>query len=154
MNAIQRVERWGDVHHPAWLDIVRIALGLLLFMRGVSFISDTDQLVALIGGLKAFNIWTMTAVHYVAFAHLVGGFLIAIGCLTRIAAWFQIPILFVAVFFVNISRGFSYFNSELWLSILTLALLILFAVAGSGRFSADAFMRHYATRDRPSRMKI
>lgn len=152
MNAIQRVERWGDTHHPAWLDIVRIALGLLLFMRGVSFISDTDQLKSLLGGLN-FGLWTMTAVHYVAFAHLVGGLLIALGCLTRIAAWFQVPILFVAVFFVNISRGFSYVNSELWLSLLTLALLLLFAVAGSGRFSADAFMRHYATRERRSRMR-
>ena len=151
MNAIQRLERWGDLHHPAWLDIVRIALGLLLFTRGVSFIGDTDQLKALIGGLNDTSLWTLTAVHYVAFAHLVGGFLIALGCITRVAAWFQIPILFVAVFFVNISRGFSFWNSELWLSILTLALLILFAVVGSGRFSADAFMRYNANKEPRSR---
>lgn len=141
MNAIQRVERWGDSHHPAWLDIVRIALGLLLFIRGVDFISDTDQLLALAGGLKGSNLYVWGAVHYVAFAHLVGGFLIALGCQTRFAAVIQIPILFVAVFFVNIARGFSFFNSELWLSILTLGLLILFAVVGSGKFSADAFMK-------------
>jgi uncharacterized membrane protein YphA (DoxX/SURF4 family) len=144
MNAIQRVERWGDTHHPAWLDIVRIALGLLLFIRGVSFISDTSQLLALSGGLRDSNMYVWFVVHYVAFAHLVGGFLIALGCQTRFAALLQIPILFVAVFFVNISRGFSFFNSELWLSVVTLALLIVFAVVGSGRFSADAFMYHHS----------
>ncbi|MCY7350861.1 MAG: DoxX family protein [Cytophagaceae bacterium] len=142
MNVIQRMEHWGDAHHPAWLDIVRIALGLLLLGRGISFISDTDQLTSLIGGMKGLNIWTMAAVHYVAFAHLVGGFLIACGIMTRFASAVQIPILFVAVFFINILRGFSYLNSELWLSVVTLALLILYVIVGSGRFSADEYLKH------------
>ncbi|MFC0181751.1 Uncharacterized membrane protein YphA, DoxX/SURF4 family [Pseudarcicella hirudinis] len=140
MNTIQRIEHWGDTHHPAWLDILRIALGVLLFLKGVSFIGDTTQLSHLIAGLN-FNIWTVGAVHYVAFAHLVGGILIAIGCLTRVAVAFQLPVLLVAVFYANISQGFSFLNSEFWLSVITLLALILFFVIGSGKFSFDEYAR-------------
>ena len=142
------MEHWGDAHHPAWLDFVRIALGLLLLGRGVSFISDTDYLSSLIGSMKGLNMWTMAAVHYVAFAHLVGGFMIALGIMTRFASAVQIPILFVAVFFINVSQGFSYFNSELWLSIVTLALLIVYVIVGSGKFSADEHMKHQERKKR------
>jgi uncharacterized membrane protein YphA (DoxX/SURF4 family) len=45
-----------------------------------------------------------------------------------------------AVFFVNITKGFSFLNSELWLSILVMALLVLFAIWGSGKYSLDNLM--------------
>ena len=140
MNVVHRIERWGDTHHPAWLDIVRIGLGVLLFVKGISFISDTTRLAQLVNGLN-FDLWSVMAVHYVAFAHIFGGFLIALGCLTRLACILQIPILFFAVFFVNLRMGFSYLNSELWLSVITLLLVIVFTVAGSGKFSMDEWMR-------------
>ncbi|HEV7349129.1 DoxX family protein [Telluribacter sp.] len=140
MNVIHRIEHWGDTHHPAWLDMVRIGLGVLLFVKGISFISDTTHLSQLVGGLH-FDLYSVMAVHYVAFAHIFGGFLIAMGCLTRLACLFQLPILLFAVFFVNLRMGFSYLNSELWLSVLTLLLVIVFTVAGSGKFSMDEWMK-------------
>ncbi len=142
MNTIQRIEHWGDTHHPAWMDILRIALGLLLFMKGVSFISDTSQISELVSDMN-FALSSVIAVHYVAFAHLMGGFLIALGCQTRLAVIFQLPILIAAVFFVNITRGFSYLNSELWLSLTTLILLMVFLVIGSGKFSMDEWMKNH-----------
>jgi putative oxidoreductase len=142
MTTLQRIEHWGDTHHPVWLDVVRIALGVLLFLKGVSFISDTTHLYAVVSELNL--VWSVAVVHYIAFAHLVGGFLIALGCQTRLAALVQLPILLGAVFFVNLTRGFSVLNSELWLSLLVLAGLIVFLVIGSGRFSMDAWMRKYA----------
>lgn len=140
MNMMDRIEHWGDTHHPAWMDTVRIGLGVFLFIKGISFISDTTRLSHLITGLDI-HLWTVTAVHYVAFAHIFGGFLIALGCLTRVASVLQIPILLVAVFFVNIRLGFSYLNSELWLSVITLFLVVTFSIIGSGRFSMDEWMR-------------
>jgi uncharacterized membrane protein YphA (DoxX/SURF4 family) len=53
----------------------------------------------------------------------------------------QIPILLFAVFFVNLTPGFSSPNSELWFSVLVLFLLIMFWVVGSGPLSADAEMK-------------
>ncbi len=141
MKALTQIEHWGDNHHPAWLDFIRIALGVFLFAKGISFISDTDASSQLMAGLN-FNLWSITAVHYVAFAHIFGGILIAAGCLTRIAILFQLPVLLVAVFYANISKGFASINSEFWLSLFTLLLLILFLIAGSGKFSFDNYLRN------------
>ncbi|RYZ99346.1 MAG: DoxX family protein, partial [Sphingobacteriaceae bacterium] len=77
----------------------------------------------------------------VALAHIVGGFLIAIGLLTRLAVVIQMPILFGAVFFVNLTKNFSFFNSELWLSIIVFMLLVLFWIVGSGPYSVDNMIK-------------
>ncbi|WP_374754294.1 DoxX family protein [Dyadobacter tibetensis] len=139
---IDRIGHWGDTHHPAWLDFLRIGLGALLFFKGISFISDTQRVMELVSNLDI-QLWTVTAVHYVAFAHIFGGLMIALGVLTRLAAAFQLPILVTAVFFVNLRMGFSYLNSELWLSLVTLLLIVLFIVVGSGRLSMDEYMRKH-----------
>ena len=141
LKKLIQLEKWGDGHHPAWLDILRILLGVFLFMKGTSFIGDTTASSALIKGLN-FNIWSVTAIHYVAFAHIFGGILIAIGCLTRIAILFQIPVLIGAIFFANLREGFASINSEFWLSVFTLFLLILFLIMGSGKISFDNYLRN------------
>lgn len=140
MNLIQKIEHWGDTHHPSWLDFLRIALGIIIFLKGVTFLGNTESLRRLIEE-SHIQIYTWSAVHYIAFSHLVGGILIAIGLITRVAIGFQLPILFVAVFFVNIARGFSFLNSELWFSLIVLVLLITFFIVGSGPYSLDQQMR-------------
>jgi len=143
MNLLHRIEHWGDTHHPAWADALRIVLGIILFLKGISFISDTTYLTKLVGGIH-FDLWSVMIVHYVAFAHLMGGLLIALGCLTRLMIILQLPILIGAVFFVNIRQGFSPLNSELWLSLIVLGLMLTFLVLGSGRFSMDDYMKQNA----------
>lgn len=144
MNVINKVEHWGDVHRAKWLDIIRIALGLLIFFKGIALISNNaatqDLLVQ--NNVYAFSgMMASLAIHIIAFIHLIGGILIAMGLLTRFAAVIQIPILLGAIFFVNIAKGFSMLNSELWLSVIVLLLLILFWVVGSGPFSVDQAMK-------------
>lgn len=144
MTVIQKIEHWGDVHHAKWLDVIRIVLGILIFSKGIAIVSNTTALQDM---LLQNNTWGFSGLmsslglHIVGFVHLVGGILITIGLLTRFAAVIQIPILIVAVFFVNLSRGFSVLNNELWLSILVLLLLVLFWVVGSGPFSVDQMMK-------------
>ncbi|MGO1521896.1 MAG: DoxX family protein, partial [Sphingobacterium sp.] len=84
MNLIQRIEHWGDTHHPRWVDVVRIALGVLIFAKGVSFIMDRESVAVLIEQTH-FQLSIWSAVHYVVFAHLVGGIFIALGFSTRLA---------------------------------------------------------------------
>ena len=80
---------------------------------------------------------------------LLCGFFIAVGLFTRIASLVQIPIILVAILFVNIkSMGSNAF--ELILTIIVFVLLILFAVKGSGAISADEYFRRGATADRGS----
>ncbi|MCT1524356.1 DoxX family protein [Sphingobacterium hotanense] len=139
MNLIERIEHWGDAHHPRWIDFVRISLGLVIFAKGVSFIMDRDSVASLIEQTH-FQLSIWSAVHYVVFAHIVGGIFIILGLRTRLAVALQIPILIGAVFFVNITKGFSFLNSEFWLSLIVLMLLIYFLIVGSGPMSLDKEM--------------
>ncbi len=144
MTVIQKIERWGDLHTAKTLSIIRIGLGILIFCKGIAIVSNTQALQDLLIQHNVFSfsgLMASVAIHVVGFVHLVGGILLAIGLLTRFAAVIQIPILLVAVFFVNVSRGFTMLNSELWLSLIVLLLLILFWVTGSGPYSVDQGMK-------------
>ncbi|WP_192347262.1 DoxX family protein [Algoriphagus sp. Y33] len=144
MDSITKIESWADRHHPKWIDFLRIVLGLFILYKGLLFISDTGALMDLMKN-KDLQFFNLGLAHYVAFAHLVGGLLIALGLVTRFAVIFQIPILLVAVFFVNINAGFlsAANNLEFELSLLVLILLIVFLIYGSGKFSLDNYMKEH-----------
>ncbi|MBW3470142.1 DoxX family protein [Arthrospiribacter ruber] len=144
MNLTTKIEVWADSHHPAWIDYVRIALGIFILYKGILFISNTEALLQTASNVDL-AFFSMALAHYVAFAHLVGGILIAFGLLTRFAVLFQLPILFFAVFFVNINQGFLSVsnNLEFEISILVFALLIVFLIYGSGKFSVDHWMKQH-----------
>jgi len=136
MNLFKKIDAWSEKHHPKWLDILRILLGAVIFVKGYFFIKNTDELLAIMNNSK-FPWVSLILAHYVAFAHLVGGFLIAIGLLTRIAILFQLPILIGAVVFINAQQGFFSGSSELMFSIIVLAMLVFFLIEGSGPWSVD-----------------
>lgn len=141
MNLIQRLEKWGDDHHPKWIDFIRIALGVILMLKGVQYINNMTTLSGMLDK-TAFTSTAFVAIisHYVIFAHLIGGALVAAGLLTRFACIVQIPILLGAVIFVNAPAGL-FAQSELWLSFLILVLLVFFTLEGSGPISVDEWMR-------------
>jgi putative oxidoreductase len=131
MNLVQRVEHWGDTHHPQWLDIVRILFGAFLCYKGVDFLMNMGTMLSLLENKMSFGSFsTMLMSNYVAFAHILGGLLLIMGVLTRFACLIQIPILLGAVFFVNTSLYQPF--SQVLLSIVVLLLLILFLVVGNG----------------------
>jgi putative oxidoreductase len=139
MNYIQRMEHWGDTHHPRWMDFIRIALGLFLLLKGVEFADNMNKLMATMGNLPFGNFMMIILAHYVLFAHFFGGTLLVLGLLTRLACIIQIPVLLVALF-LNIFNQFS----ELSLSIVTLILLFYFLLIGSGRWSLDWYINRDA----------
>jgi uncharacterized membrane protein YphA (DoxX/SURF4 family) len=141
MNAIQRLEQWGEAHHPRYMDIVRIALGVLLVVKGVEFANNSSTLSALMSRQIPFSSFLLLLLtHYIIFAHVAGGFLIAVGLLTRVACIAQIPILLGALFLVD--WDVMGHLSGFLLTFLVLALLVLFLIIGSGRWSLDtAFER-------------
>jgi uncharacterized membrane protein YphA (DoxX/SURF4 family) len=139
MSLIHRIEHWNEVHHIQWRDYLRIILGMVILAKGISFVDDRDAVRSLIEQ-TSFQLYIWSAVHYVVFTHLVGGLFIILGFHTRLASILLLPVLIGAVFFVNITKGFSFLNSELWLSILFMALLFLFAIWGSGKYSLDNLM--------------
>src|SRR5579863_451160 len=131
MNLVQRVEHWGDTHHPQWLDIIRILLGIFLCYKGIDFLMNMGNMLSLITNRMSFGSFTsMLMSNYISFAHLLGGILLILGVLTRFACLLQIPILVGAVFFLNTSlyRPFS----EVAIAVVVLLLLILFLIVGNG----------------------
>jgi putative oxidoreductase len=144
MNLIQRVEHWGDTHHPKWLDVIRMALGVLLFLKAIEFINNMDLLSSLMGKSSFLGSLSLGVMgHYIIMVQLVGGFLVAFGLLTRLACLMQIPILLGAVIFVNAPSGVVPPDSNWWLSVLILALLIFFTIEGGGPWSADRMLKQY-----------
>jgi len=139
MNLIHKIEHWGDTHHPRWIDYLRIIVGFLILIKGLSFVSDLDRVSSLVQQVN-YTLYIWRGVHYIVFAQIVGGLFIVFGFQTRLAAIVLLPILFGAVFFVNLTNGLSFLNGELWLSIVVLLMLILFLVMGSGKYSLDNLM--------------
>ena len=140
MNILQRIGYWGEHHHPKWVDILRIALGIFLCYKGFEFMDNMGIMITEMAGKISFGSFTLVLLgHYIAFAHLMGGFLLIIGLLTRFACIIQIPILLGAVFLINSSGNVFRPFSELSLSILVLLLLIYFLIAGNGPWSFDGF---------------
>jgi len=133
MNLIRRMEHWGDTHHPQWLDILRIALGVFLCYKGIDFLRNMGDMLGLMTQKMSFGSFTSLLMsNYIAFAHLLGGILLILGVLTRFACLIQIPILLGAIFFVDLSPDMYRPLSELFLSILVLLLLICFLIVGNG----------------------
>ena len=80
----------------------------------------------------------MLIIHYVAPAHFLGGILIAFGLLTRWAIIAQIPILIGAIVINFIGEMDS---NNLLLAIITLLVCGFFLIYGSGRRSADYYLK-------------
>ena len=127
-------------------DVLRIYLGVALFVRGALFVSHPDRIHALV---QQSGDWFMPMLlgHFIAVAHLCGGLLLTIGLATRLAAAVQIPILVGAVFMVHWRDGLLNPSQSLELAGLVLAMLVVFAVWGPGPLSAD--VRLGRTKPRP-----
>jgi putative oxidoreductase len=138
MNVLQRLGHWGDTHHPRWVDLVRIGLGIFLCHKGIEFLQDMSSMMNVLSGSFSFGSFTMLLLgHYIVFAHLLGGVLLVLGMLTRFACLIQLPVLLGAIIFVNAKEGLWQPFSELWLSILVFGLLVYFLIAGNGPWSFD-----------------
>ncbi len=138
-TAISGIEKWREQYHPAWIDFLRILLGIFLIAKGVSFINDRKQIEWILEKNHV-DFLIFLAANYIIVCHFAGGMLIAAGLITRWAVGFQLPILIAAVFFVNFPKQFSGINSELGISIAVLILLLFFFYYGSGNYSVDYYL--------------
>ena len=145
------IERPG-VSTPNFMSLLRILLGVILLWKSINFIVNTSAAESLIQqtGVGVFSDNARILAFVVSYLGLLCGIFIFIGLLTRYMAILQIPVLIVAVFFINL-KNFGNSSFEFILSLVTLALLILFAIKGSVKFSADEYFRRGAAIDRRTR---
>lgn len=137
MGTIKVLNKWANRHTYFPIDILRIALGVFLFVKGVDFMGNSEMLAQLLKPVQNMA-GTMIVVHYVAPAHFLGGILITFGLLTRWAIIAQIPILIgaVAINFIG-----EIHTANLVLAIITLLVCGFFLVYGSGKHSCDYYFK-------------
>jgi putative oxidoreductase len=137
MGTLQQINNWSLTHHPRWLVVLRVALGLCLFIKGFSFMVNATILLQFIeyNPIFAKAWWIPIAITW---AHMLGGVLIIVGLLTRYAVLLQLPILLGAVFFLG---RYSVLGSvtDFAFTILVLMMLIFFLIEGGGPISFDNY---------------
>lgn len=137
MPTIKSLNKWANAHTYYPLDVLRIALGVFLFLKGINFLSNTQILVDLLKPVQNLA-GAMLVVHYVAPAHLLGGILIAFGLLTRWSVMVQLPILFGAIA-INFVGDMSVPN--LIGAFVVFLICVFFLFYGSGKHSADYYLK-------------
>jgi uncharacterized membrane protein YphA (DoxX/SURF4 family) len=124
-----------------------------LFFKGIYFMVHRDHLLQILDKAGTWMIAPVAIAHYVVPVHLVGGVLLAVGLLTRVAALAQIPILIGAVFYIHLPELTQVEPRQNFeLSALVLFLTCLVCLHGSGRFSVDHLIskgQHHDTRPLP-----
>lgn len=137
METIKSLNKWANRHTYYPLDILRVALGVFLFYKGVYFMSNLPLLTTLYEPVKPV-LGDMLLVHYIAPAHFVGGILIVFGLLTRWAIIAQLPILIGAVL-INFIGDMD--TTNLLISSAVLIICVFFLFYGSGRHSVDKYLK-------------
>jgi putative oxidoreductase len=137
METVKSLNKWANAHTYYSVDILRVLLGVFLFSKGVSFITNTTYYNQLVEPIKDLG-GGMLIVHYVMAAHIVGGVMIMFGLLTRWSIIAQIPIL-LGAFLVNFIGEMN--TTNVILSFLLLCVCIFFLFYGSGKHSADYYFK-------------
>src|ERR1700745_3587702 len=108
MDSVVKLNKWANAHTNILPDVLRIAFGAFIFYKGLFFLNQTEYLSQVLGNANSEGIYFIL-VHYVALAHICGGFFIMIGLITRLSALLQLPILMGAVL-VNFTDGMVFTN--------------------------------------------
>ena len=137
MDNLKRMNKWANAHTYYSLDILRIALGFFLVIKGISFITNNRAFEDLIAPVSNF-MGGMLTFHYIAAAHIMGGIMIVFGLLTRWAIIAQLPILVGAVL-INFYGGLDVNN--LIVATATFGISLFFVFYGGGKHSADYYFK-------------
>ena len=137
---LHQIDRWSATHHPRWLVLPRVALGVFLIVKGISFIRNTVYLESFLNETVAgvSGAWMALVITWL---HLLCGTLIIIGLFTRLATLLMIPILLGAVIFINAPKGIFAAESEFGFSLAILLMLFFFFIEGDGPLSLGDFFK-------------
>lgn len=133
---MKHLANWLSGHGDWAIEFVRAYLGALLIWRGFYILENTGQFLELLNA-QELPMAAFFFAHYVVFAHVIGGAMLAIGLLTRVVAAFQTPILLGAVFILYARGAAGAPGSELEYALLVLGLLTMYVFYGGGRLSVD-----------------
>ena len=136
-TSVKGLNKWANRHTSYPVDILRIALGIFLVLKGISFITNNRDFEDLIAPVSNF-LGGMFVFHYIAAAHIVGGTIIVFGLLTRWAIIAQLPILLGAVI-INFMGDMN--ANNLILATAVFGISVFFVFYGGGKHSADYYFK-------------
>ncbi len=132
MKTVVQLNKWANAHTSIAIDVLRIVTGLFLIFKGLQFSFQTHYLSDIV---RSSGLGTgLILEHYIAMAHIAGGFLVAMGLITRWALIIQLPIFIGAVLinFIGVMQV-----GELLQASAMLISSLFFILYGSGKHSAD-----------------
>lgn len=138
----EKIDDWTNQHRPKWLDYLRILLGIVLLIKGISFIINKEQVMQMISS-KEYWILHYIIAHYVIGGYIVCGASIIIGLFTRLVVIFEIPAMLGSIIFVDLHKGLMAINSELAYSVIILTFLLCFLFYGPGKISVDYYIQKH-----------
>lgn len=115
-----------DINEKA-LGLLRIFTGGALMVKGMNFMINMHELYDLTAQTLPFSNFMIS--HFIVAAHVIGGFFIMIGLLTRISVICNIPIILGAILFVHAEQGLFSANYGLELTVMLLAVLTTLSIA-------------------------
>ncbi|MDQ3192012.1 MAG: DoxX family protein [Bacteroidota bacterium] len=143
MNTFEEISAWGDKHHPIWIDLFRVALGLMLIVTGIQTVVSPQNTALVIGG-ETHNFLGIAIIHYIVLTHFAGGIVIALGLITRVPLLLTLPILLLAVIFSNVPEmGVFSEYANFFVALAMLLANVAFLIYGSGAYSLDNYMRKH-----------
>jgi uncharacterized membrane protein YphA (DoxX/SURF4 family) len=135
MELIKRLNKWAYTHTYFPIDILRIALGVYLFLKGINFFRNSEYFESLILELNVDGLTALLGtIHVAGLLHFGGGILIVFGLLTRISLIIQLPFIIGAIL-INFMGTMD--QSNLLQASLVLLVSLLFIIYGSGKHSVD-----------------
>ncbi|MFK5972870.1 MAG: DoxX family protein [Flavobacteriaceae bacterium] len=137
MAIIKSLNKWANAHSYYPLDLIRVAFGVFLFIKGIDIMSNQAQMIEIMKPFENFP-GGMLIIHYLVPAHFIGGFLIVIGLLTRWAVLAQLPILIGAIF-VNFLGEMN--TNNLLVALAAFSICLFFTFYGSGKHSTDYYLK-------------
>ena len=123
--------------------VCRVALGGILMWKCAEFYFDRDVQMELFAVTGVDWFFPMAWAHIVILAHFMGAMCLFAGWATSFAAILQIPILVGAVLWVKLPTVLQVQQLtsivDLNVAIMTLFLLMFFAIRGAGVYSLDYY---------------
>jgi uncharacterized membrane protein YphA (DoxX/SURF4 family) len=145
MNLPVKLRIWA-AGHSKLSEALKVTLGFILIWKGISFLLNLDvlQLYLEETGIND-SLGLSAAINFLAqliiILNLFGGICIALSIKTRLFCWFNLPIVFGAVFLVNMQRGGFEPRLDFWLSLFSLLAIIFILLTEKKARSHD---RHIA----------
>lgn len=137
MAAFNNFKKWARSNTDSALELIRIYLGIGLFVKGVHFVLHADFLIGILQDAGHLSFANTLITHLVGLTHIGGGILLAVGLITRISALLQIPILTGALVLISAQGGLFTRGQSFEFTALVLFLLIIYAIIGGGKWSVD-----------------